>query len=524
MNTRHYTPLGGLSSRYRRIHPNAKPAIHRWESVGSTHKDRGYAPEALVRGKERVLEGCRSFAALAQGQEVRIAASEDRRLKALGLEPPARDALRAITLPGAARLLAGRPDIDAYVEEVDYRGRRLAKLGLTPGRVAEALRAADEALPAKIRTNPALAWTREQLQFLSILVLNQAYYRVREDESSAFYELSRAEAESRSLEEVLERVSGVLERYSRADAVKITLFAEEKLEAGIQCAPAGDCPGWTWAWARKEKLQNLWIVPFGEGSATTGAMLFGFRKSYDWLPRERELLLAAAERCWRAIERARMLERMVEAEERERRRISRELHDEAGQSLLWVRLQLEMLERECVTSRERLAGVRERVEDTIVELRRLIAALSPAVLEQMGLAAGLRQLAHRFRQMHPAEVRVRMPARLNTPKSAGLLIYRIVQEALSNIAKYSEAGRVDLVLKEGKGTLSVTVADNGKGFDTDAAAARTDCYGLAGLRERVALLGGRVEISSVERRLSAAAPGTKIKIELPIRGEKAWRV
>lgn len=474
--------------------------------------------------KERVLQGCRRFAALARGLEDRIGAAEDRRLKRLGLDEPTREALRAITLPGAARLLSKTTEISVLAEEVDYRGRRLAKLGLPPGRVASALRAAGEALPAKFKKDPELAWTSEQVQFLSILVLNQAYYRVREDESAAFYGLSRAEAESRTLDEVLERITQVLRDYSRADVVEISMFGSTDVPVAPVSTAVRQAPAWTRPWARREKLKSLWIVPFGEGSTSSGAMLFGFRRPYDWLPRERELLLAAAERCRRAIERATMLARMVEAEERERKRISRELHDEAGQALLWVRLQLEMLERVGGTGTERLASVRERVEDTIVELRRLIAALSPTVLEQMGLAAGLRQLAQRFRQMHHATVRLRMPERLDVPTSTALVIYRIVQEALSNAAKYSEADRVDLALKRAAESLTLTVADNGKGFDTEAAARRPDCFGLAGLRERVALLGGRVKISSAERRQGASAPGTRIRIDLPIGREKAWRV
>ena len=96
------------------------------------------------------------------------------------------------------------------------------------------------------------------------------------------------------------------------------------------------------------------------------------------------------------------------AEEEERRRIGRELHDEAGQSLLLLRLQLEMLEREAPADLQpRLAQAREVAERTVIDLRRIVAALSPAVLERLGLGPAVRQLGARFRKIHEADLRSR---------------------------------------------------------------------------------------------------------------------
>ena len=135
-------------------------------------------------------------------------------------------------------------------------------------------------------------------------------------------------------------------------------------------------------------------------------MQFGFSKHYEWLPREQELLAAAAERCLMAAEKQRLMEdlaqreeqvrrlaeHMLHVEEMERRRISRELHDEAGQSLLCIRLQMELLEQDLPESagewKTKLREARDLTERTILEMRRLIAALSPAVLEQLGSRSG----------------------------------------------------------------------------------------------------------------------------------------
>jgi signal transduction histidine kinase len=498
-----------------------------------------------------------------------------RRLARLGYTPQQVASLVEIT-PGAAAVLlaAGRP-LEDFLEQVRYRARRLAKLDLTPARVVAALQQYEGLLEETGRTVFGLRardlhWARNQLHFLVVLTLNDAYYQVREAESRTFYDLFRAQTESRTLEQLWERCLDILSRFSGAAEAGIFLLDQDGCWVaaaglpewkGLRLRPLAGItkllseprilaakhrqsaamlgPGWS------EKYVSVWSVPMHSAGSLQGVLQFAFRKVYDWLPRELSLLEDAAARCWEAAEKARMTEElsrreqqiralaehMVEIEEAERRRISRELHDEAGQSLLYVRLQLEMLEQQAAGAggavAVRLRELRQMVEHSILEIRRLIAALSPAILEQMGLAAALRQLAGRFRQMHPAEVAVHIPRRLDLPKKVEIIVYRLVQEALNNIAKYSLASNVNLSVETADGVLKLLVEDDGIGFDVEEAFSRPDRYGLSGLKERVALLGGVLEVESVKKTAledrgpsgeKTAHPrhGTRIRVSLPL--------
>src|SRR5712672_3724161 len=153
----------------------------------------------------------------------------------------------------------------------------------------------------------------------------------------------------------------------------------------------------------------------------------------------------------------------------ERRRISRELHDEAGQSLLCIRLQMELLEQSLpeseLATKEKLRDARDLTERTILEMRRLIAALSPAVLEQLGLGAALRQLVNRFQRLHPCRVKLQLSKLGAQPQQIEIIAYRLVQECFNNIGKHSAARLVNISLASADGILKLMVEDNGVGFN-----------------------------------------------------------
>jgi signal transduction histidine kinase len=210
---------------------------------------------------------------------------------------------------------------------------------------------------------------------------------------------------------------------------------------------------------------------------------------------------------------------LLQAQEEERGRISRELHDETGQALMVLRFHLEMLAGDDGNA-EQKAKIQESLnllDRTIEGLRRTIARLSPRVLEELGLVAAIR------RQAQLLEKHTGIHADLDLPEGLGHLdhdlqvaLYRSVQEALHNVAKHSRAKNFAVRLKARKNLVSLQIADDGIGFSSRSSQQRG--FGLTGMRERAAALGGSMKVRSQLER------GTRIRITFPMeRGRKRTR-
>jgi PAS domain S-box-containing protein len=204
--------------------------------------------------------------------------------------------------------------------------------------------------------------------------------------------------------------------------------------------------------------------------------------------------------------------RLVEIQESERRYVARELHDEAGQALTSLMVGLRLLEREAQRPEAVVAGVAElkRMVDGVLEnLHRLAMDLRPASLDHLGLVAALRQYAEAVSDQHGLVVQfetVGFHDRL--PSDVESSIYRMVQEALTNVIRHARATRVDVLLEQRDDKLIVIVEDNGVGFDP-LAAMQNGRLGLFGVRERAEMLGGRLVLES------AAGAGTTLLVEVP---------
>jgi signal transduction histidine kinase len=200
----------------------------------------------------------------------------------------------------------------------------------------------------------------------------------------------------------------------------------------------------------------------------------------------------------------------VDLSQRVRRRLARELHDETGQALTSILLALRPLENalEKDENRAAIAELRELVVATLQDVRRLAVELRPKVLDDFGLVPALERLTDSFGEQTGIKVDFesragpeRMPAEVETA------IYRIVQESLTNVVKHARAQRVSILVTRKDGALTAVVEDDGRGFDP---AERGDGFGLEGMRERVALLDGRLAVESGEA-------GTTLVAEVPLR-------
>jgi signal transduction histidine kinase len=191
----------------------------------------------------------------------------------------------------------------------------------------------------------------------------------------------------------------------------------------------------------------------------------------------------------------------IAATERERGRWARELHDESLQSLAGLRVLLSAARRSDPGGLDRLLtqGI-DQVDDAIAEMRRLIADLRPTTLDELGLGPAIEALAERLTSSDTLEVEITVDLDFHSGRSAYRLVseiedtaYRLVQEALNNAAQHGETDRARVEVIEREETLRLRVSDEGRGFDPRT---RTEGFGLIGMRERVALAGGTLELES----------------------------
>lgn len=181
---------------------------------------------------DQLREHLQRFAVLLEPHTEKIERRFLRRLRELQFQPKQRLALAGITPGAAASILARGQTPLKFIEQVEYNGRRLAKLNLPPSAILEALEEYDGLLSPLLASlipdeHSNFQWVREQLHFCVILTLNNAYYQVREAETQAFYELFRVELESRNLAELLRRFLDSLVHVCRADAGRLYLLSED---------------------------------------------------------------------------------------------------------------------------------------------------------------------------------------------------------------------------------------------------------------------------------------------------------
>jgi signal transduction histidine kinase len=209
----------------------------------------------------------------------------------------------------------------------------------------------------------------------------------------------------------------------------------------------------------------------------------------------------------------RLSAQIVTAQEDERRSIARELHDEVGQALTAIKVELAVAERRAQApgTLPVLDSVRSLTEGALQTIRDLSRLLHPAVLDDIGLVAALESYVRDFRRRYDMMVEFTQEGEsTRLPADGELCAYRIVQEALTNIARHAGATRCRVIVRTGHDSVGVIVEDNGIGFEP--AMDRGTGLGLIGMRERVARLAGACTIDS------APGAGTRVTVTLPLRG------
>jgi len=470
-------------------------------------------------------------------------------------------ALERVTLSAAA-LYFSHNDFPGFQENLHYFGTRLSKLQVDTRAVARCLELyqsfCDPYLSGLFpdRATEAKA-VLEMLSSISFILISGAYFDSKTAESNALLALLDAELSAVHLGALLQKVLDVTIQTFQASLGAVLLREPETNVLKVACGvglgfevtddfrvPVGI--GFSGKIAAtgepdmlletsgdkgiltsriRDKAKSLWGVPLKAEGKTIGVLILGFLKPYEWMPTERELMRAIADRTALATERARMTDALREREQRiadlsghllrvqeeERKRISRELHDETGQALMVIRLYLGMLESG-VSARNVKAKIRETVEvvdRTIEGIRRIIGKLSPLVLQELGLVAAIRKEAKDLARNTGVKARVVITGEVGRLAPATeQAIYRVVQEALHNVARHAHARNVTVQVSRTGDSVRVTVEDDGVGIQPRSNS-RGHSFGLTGIKERIATMGG------VSRVVSTKGKGTRIEINVP---------
>jgi two-component system sensor histidine kinase UhpB len=217
--------------------------------------------------------------------------------------------------------------------------------------------------------------------------------------------------------------------------------------------------------------------------------------------------------------RGELLHKMFRAQDEERARIARDLHDEIGQHLTALLVGLKTIESvpDLETAKVRARELRDLGAAAHEEVRRLARGLRPGVLEELGLEAAVCRMAEDFERMHETTVRVDvLPGACDgLSVAAETSLYRSLQEALTNAARHAEAEEIDIRLQRAGNSITLTVVDHGRGFrldDPEESVGSADSLGLASIRERALMLGGQCTIRSELGR------GTTVQVSIPVRG------
>jgi two-component system NarL family sensor kinase len=204
--------------------------------------------------------------------------------------------------------------------------------------------------------------------------------------------------------------------------------------------------------------------------------------------------------------------RVISAQDEERRRVARELHDGIGQYLMAIKMACEVTLEKCQGDDRMgaLAGSLKLIDQCTTEVRTMSHLLHPPLLEEVGLASAIPWYTEGFAERSGIKVDLQIPTNLGRlPPTVELVLFRVLQESLTNIHRHAESTRVEIQLRVAGDSAALSIADDGKGFLSANGQPHKPGVGIAAMRERVRELGG-------EFRIISAATGTKVEAIVPM--------
>jgi len=473
-------------------------------------------------------------------------------------------ALERLTI-GTGFSIFSQTDFATFYDNLQHFGDRLAKLKVSARAVARSLEIYQQLLDPHLekifppsRVSEVMA-AMETLSWASYVAVSTAYSDAQKQEAETLLSVMDAELSAGNLDALLQRVlqialqtfGGNLGLIFLRDAEQQVLRVQAQAGFGEELSDNGSATladGLAGSVASngealilhdlrgmldqvdpllRDKAEALWGIPLKLNEVVTGVLLLGFARPHACLPTEQSLLRALADRSAMAIDRARMTDALREREariaelsahlmhvqEEERKRISRELHDETGQALMVIRLYLGMLESNVTAhgARMKIRETLEVVDRTIEGIRRIIGRLSPLVLQELGLIAAVRKEAKDLAKSAGVKARVTVSqdfGRMPTPVEAAF--YRIVQEALHNVAKHASATTVNIEMTRENGSVRLLIEDDGVGIAPQKPNPGRQTFGMAGMRERISNIGGKMKVTS------SRGKGTRIEVIAPV--------
>jgi PAS domain S-box-containing protein len=208
-----------------------------------------------------------------------------------------------------------------------------------------------------------------------------------------------------------------------------------------------------------------------------------------------------------------MTRKLIQAQEQERARIARELHDDVNQRIALLAIELEQLGENPSRVQSRLQELKERVIKISTDIHAVAHDLHSSNLEYLGVAAGVKSWCREFAEREKMEIDCRFDNRSTLPNEIGLCLFRVLQQALHNAAKHSGVKRIEVQLREQSGEIHLIVRDSGRGFDVEAVK-QGKGLGLTSMRERVRLANGTIAIESKPQ------AGTTIHVRIPLGSHK----